>query len=53
MTNRSLTDPALSAQENDDWQRFVELLRQAFAEDLQGPMLQLFLTPDERTALAA
>lgn len=52
MTTRSLNDPALSAQENDDWQRFVELLRQAFAEDLQGPMLQLFLTPDERTALS-
>ena len=32
MTTRSLNDPALSAQENDDW--------------------QLFLTPDERTALA-
>ena len=52
MAQRSLQDPALSAQENDDWQRFVQLLEQAFAEDLQHPMLQLFLTPDERTALA-
>lgn len=52
MTQRSLHDPALSAQEDDDWRRFVQLLRQAFAEDFQDPMLQLFLTPDERTALA-
>lgn len=52
MTQRSLQDPALGADENDDWQRFVQLLQQAFDDDLQNPMLQLFLTPDERTALA-
>ena len=52
MPTRSLNDPEISALENDDWQRYVELLRQPFAEDLQCPNQQLFLKPDERTALA-
>ncbi|WP_445495124.1 trp operon repressor [Photorhabdus sp. SF281] len=52
MIPNHLTDPALSSQDNEDWQRFVTLLQQAFAQDLQHPVLQLLLTPDERTALA-
>lgn len=46
-----LIDPALQPEENSDWQRFVELLRSAFQQELQQPILQLFLTPDERVAL--
>ncbi|WP_113626876.1 trp operon repressor [Pectobacterium peruviense] len=51
MTPLSLIDPALSEQDNEHWLRFVALLQQSIAEDLQLPLLQLLLTPDERTAL--
>ncbi|GAB2945317.1 trp operon repressor [Hafnia psychrotolerans] len=51
MTRILLTDPALSQQGNEDWQRFMALLQQAFAENLQQDLLQLLLTPDERAAL--
>lgn len=51
MTPLSLLDPALSEQDNEHWLRFVALLQQSIAEDLQLPLLQLLLTPDERTAL--
>ncbi|MBJ7222781.1 MULTISPECIES: trp operon repressor [unclassified Brenneria] len=51
MTPLSHTDPALSEQGNEDWLRFVALLQQSINEDLQQPLLQLFLTPDERAAL--
>ncbi|QCR37242.1 trp operon repressor [Nissabacter sp. SGAir0207] len=51
MAHLSLNDPALSQQGNEDWLRFVALLQQAFAEGRHPQLLQLFLTPDERTAL--
>jgi len=51
MAQESLNDPALSQQGNEDWQCFLALLQQSFAENLHYPLLQLFLTPDERTAL--
>lgn len=51
MTQLSLNDPALSEQSNEDWLRFVALLQQAYSQDLHQPLLQLLLTPDERTAL--
>ncbi|NMP27679.1 trp operon repressor [Rahnella sp. SAP-1] len=51
MAQISLNDPALSQQGNEDWQCFMALLQQAFAENLHTSLLQLFLTPDERTAL--
>ncbi|WAT07778.1 trp operon repressor [Rouxiella badensis] len=51
MAQISLNDPALSQQGNEDWQCFLALLQQSFAENLQNSLLQLFLTPDERTAL--
>ena len=34
-----------------EWQRFVELAEQAFADNLQYPLLQLMMTQDERDAL--
>ena len=51
MTTASHTDPALSEQGNEDWLQFVALLKLSVAEDLHHPLLQLLLTPDERTAL--
>ena len=51
MTQRPLNDPALSQQGNEDWQCFLALLQQSFAENLHQDLLQLLLTPDERAAL--
>ncbi len=51
MTQLSLNDPALSEQGNEDWLRFVELLQSSFDQNLHQPLMQLLLTPDERTAL--
>lgn len=51
MTQLSLNDPALSEQGNEDWLRFVELLQRSFEQELHQPLMQLLLTPDERTAL--
>lgn len=52
MTANQHNDPALTADENADWLRFVNLLQLAFEQNIQLPVLQLLLTPDERTALA-
>ncbi|TBL27472.1 trp operon repressor, partial [Klebsiella oxytoca] len=46
-----MLDPALSPEENEHWVRFVELLRQAFEQGVEFPVLQLLMTPDERSAL--
>lgn len=51
MTQLSLNDPALSEQGNEDWLRFVALLQSSFDQDLHQQLMQLLLTPDERTAL--
>lgn len=52
MTANQHQDPALTADENADWLCFVNLLQLAFEQDIHLPVLQLLLTPDERTALA-
>ncbi|HEM7133699.1 TPA: trp operon repressor [Providencia rettgeri] len=52
MTANQHQDPALTADESADWLRFVNLLQLAFEQDIHLPVLQLLLTPDERTALA-
>ncbi|KLU16995.1 MULTISPECIES: trp operon repressor [Xenorhabdus] len=52
MAQNHLIDPALSPEEGDDWLTFVELLKIAFEQNLQHSILQLLLTPDERTALS-
>lgn len=51
MTQNPVNDPALSQQGNEDWQCFMALLQQSFAENLHHELLQLLLTPDERAAL--
>jgi TrpR family trp operon transcriptional repressor len=51
MTQTPVIDPALSQQGNEDWQCFLALLQQSFAENLHQDLLQLLLTPDERAAL--
>ncbi|OSM98391.1 transcriptional regulator [Lonsdalea populi] len=51
MTTSSPHDPALSAEDNENWSYFLELLRQSMKNDLVLPLLQLLLTADERTAL--
>lgn len=51
MTQNAVIDPALSAEDNQNWLSFVALLQQAVAQDLHQPLLQLMLTPDERAAL--
>lgn len=50
MTLLTSNNPAFPERHDENWLRFAALLRQAVAEGLDEPLLQLMLTADERDA---